>query len=133
MKFDRENMMRVAEKEKLLGPTPRRLAAAKRALARQREKLPLFADEIAAGQPTPEERIRMFDDAYISWRKKMRAFTASMWLKGRALLREMPEMERNEFLDYWNHRWKGPKRAEYFLDILRTKCGVYHDPKQEGL
>jgi len=61
-------------KEITWGATPRRITAAKRALQRQRDKAPLFTIEIAASQPTPEERIVDFD----KWRKRgmkdMRSF-----------------------------------------------------------
>lgn len=39
--------------------TERRLAAAARALRREREECPLFVDDIADEQPTPEERDRL--------------------------------------------------------------------------
>lgn len=44
-------------------PSKARLTAARKALQRERDKAPLFAEEIAAEQPTPEERIERVEDA----------------------------------------------------------------------
>jgi len=102
------------------GPTPRRLAAAKRALRRQRDKLPLFADEIAAGQPTPEERIKYFDEMHVEWLKRRRKYTASVWRRARKALREMDEAEQRRLLKFWNEDWLGPRDACYFADLVRN-------------
>lgn len=102
------------------GVTPRRLSAAKRALQKQRDKAPLFAAEIASGQPSPEERIYRFDAANHLRMREDRKRDATMWRKGRAILRAMTMQEREVFLAYWNERWKGPKRPEYLLDLLHT-------------
>jgi len=100
------------------GITPRRLAAAKRALQRQREKLPLFADEIARSQPTPEERIRKHDETWERHKKSIRSFVANQWCEGRRKLRAMPKAEQKKLLDYWNNHKFLPASSEYFADLV---------------
>lgn len=117
MKFKR-NHMREILKIKTFGPTPRRLAAARKALQLQREKCPLFAEEIAAGQPTPEERIKAYDRDIIERMHIMRQFTAYQWRKGRRELKAIPENEQQELLNYWNLRKFGPLSSEYFADLV---------------
>ena len=102
------------------GITPRRLAAARRALQRQRDKQPLFAEEIAAQQPTPEARLIAFhEDLMIFWRN-MRNFHAQCWRKARAALRQWPEATQAAAITKWNARWGGSKDAAYFADFIRT-------------
>lgn len=117
MKFDRDNSRQFI-KEYNFGPSPRRVAAAKRALKKQREKLPLFASEIAAGQPTPEERIEFYDQALLKMIKRMRDFDASQWREGRAMLRELTPESRKRFIEYWNNCY-GPKKAHYLCTMLQ--------------
>ena len=97
----------------------RRLAAAKRALQRERDKYPLFADEIARNQPTPEERIEMLNQESIRRVARMRKFRAEMWRKGRKMLKELSENEQKRFLDYWNNEWRGPRTGTYLCDLVR--------------
>ena len=86
-------------KTKARGITPRRLAAAKRALKRQRDKYPLFADQIAARQPTPEERIWEMDIKFVLQWDKLRQATCKKWLELRRIIRKeiCPELKA-EFL-----------------------------------
>lgn len=117
MKFDRDpyrELMRAIP----WGPTPRRLSAARRALKRQRDKLPLFAAEISAGQPTPEERIRHYDELNLKRIKDDRNRVARQWIRGRMMLRKMSRLNQDAFLNYWNRIWFGPRTALYFLDLL---------------
>jgi len=105
-------------KEITWGATPRRIAAAKRALQGQRDKAPLFAVEIAASQPTPEERISDFDKWRIQGMKNMRSFAARQWRKARHKLSKMDIYDQERLLEYWNNRWAGPLTSEYFADLV---------------
>ena len=102
------------------GPTPRRLAAARRRLRIEREKAPLFAAEIAAGQETPEERIARMDRRCEALFQALRQLAARQWCEGRRMLRELPPEIQEELLAYWNHdRTRMPRKAEYFCDMIR--------------
>ena len=117
MKFKR-NQMREIIKIKTFGATPRRLAAARRALQKQRDKYPLFAKEIAAGQPTPEERIQTYDRDIIENMRMMRKFISDQWRRGRKALKAVPENEQRELLNHWNQKRFGPLTSEYFANLV---------------
>ncbi|MBN1625005.1 MAG: hypothetical protein JW944_00660 [Deltaproteobacteria bacterium] len=118
MKFDRDTSREII-KQKNFEPNPRRLAAARRALKRERDKLPLFADQIAQKQPTPEERIAFYDQAILKMIQHMRQFDAYQWRKGRKMLKDLPVKEQKIFLHYWNNIWKGPRKGNYLCDLIR--------------
>ena len=122
MKFERDATKAAGSR----GLTPHRLAAARRALKKQRENCPLFAAEIADRQPTPAERIKQCDENYSTYRSRMRKFTARQWLRGRRMLRAMVLEEQQALLDFWNHEWRGPHASEYFADMVRN----WHKKKQ---
>ncbi len=113
-------------KTKARGITPRRLAAAKRALKKQRAKCPLFADQIAARQPTPEERIWEMDIKFVLEWDKLRQATCKKWLELRRIIRKeiCPELK-VEFLSSWS-RMRYPADPYYALDFLlrlvKEKC-----------
>lgn len=62
--------------------TARRLNA-----ARQANAMPLFADQIRASQPTPEERIAKQDEAFRQFCQAQRDYDAQSWR--RAVLRRL--------------------------------------------
>ncbi|MBK8188858.1 MAG: hypothetical protein IPK79_00225 [Vampirovibrionales bacterium] len=103
--------------------TSRRLAAARRRLERQAMALPLFADQIRAGQPTPEESVAAADRQTKRQFDAHRKYEAESWLKGRRLLRQLPAERRAEIIAAWNASGV-PARPEYFLDFLRKKYGL---------
>jgi len=104
--------------ECIRGITPRRLSAARRALQNERDKLPLFAEMIAAGQPTPEQRIESFDIGVVESTRESRIRRASRWREARDLLRKMSDQDRKGILDWWN-RPVYPLDPEYLLDLIR--------------
>jgi len=118
MKFER-NKSRQIVKEIVWGPTPRRLAAAKRALKKQRNKYPLFAEQIALRQPTPEERVKQYDDARLNMIKWHRAYDAQVWRKARAMLSDLNPDSRERFLNFWNNEWRGPRTGTYLCNLIR--------------
>ena len=83
------------------GITPRRLSAAKRALQRQRERLPLFADQVAAEQGTPEERIEYFDQKQLERDQGHRDLAARHWRWGRHQLSQLSAEIRLEIIERW--------------------------------
>ena len=113
-------------KTKRRGITPRRLAAAKRALRKQRDKCPLFADQVAAIQPTPEQRIWDMDTQFVFHWDKLRLATCKKWLKLRKIIREeiCPELK-NEFLVSWS-KMKYPAdpyyASDFLLWLIRNRC-----------
>ena len=102
------------------GITPRRLAAAKRALKRERDRLALFADEVAREQPSPEERIESFDDRGMRAERAMRDLAARHWRWGRRQLELVSDDVRQQILCAWN-RSMAPPSAHYFADYVRTR------------
>ena len=110
--------------------SPRRLAMAKRALEREREKAPLFADEITKEQPTPTERILQLEERAKRMFQRLRNFEACQWKRARKLLRTLPLESQRKFLDYWNNEWNGPHTSEYFADLVRSYTKKGESEKQ---
>ena len=108
-----------ALKSEKRGVTPRRLAAAKRTLKRQADALPLFSEQIRAEQPTPEERIRNFDDDHAEWAQGMRDHDAISWRKSRAQLRALPREKQKVILAFWN-KSSMPADACYFATVMHN-------------
>jgi len=103
--------------EGIRGITPRRLAAARRALLNEQNKLPLFASMIAQGQPTPEERIQKVDIGIVEMTREDRKRRAEKWRKARNLLRNLPDQDRAGILEWWN-RPVYPLCPEFLLDLI---------------
>ena len=118
---------------RLRGITPRRLAAAVRALRRERERLILFADQVAAEQPTPEGRVTQADLDLVDYDQGHRDLAAKHWRWGRRQLARYPEVA-PEILERWNsHRWLPPYPG-YFADFVRTelrKRGLSVDDEED--
>ena len=113
-------------KTKARGITPRRLAAAKRALKRQRDKYPLFADQIAARQPTPEQRILEMDAKFVEEWDKLRQTTCKKWFELRRIIRKeiCPELK-EEFLSSWSimsYPADPYYASDFLLRLVRKKC-----------
>lgn len=102
------------------GATPRRLAAARRALQREVDRMPLFADDVRKAQPTPEQRILNHDNGWAQAIKEMRKSHARKWLEGRQLLRSLPEQQRKTLLAEWNAA-QYPGDPFYFLEFLHHR------------
>ena len=102
------------------GVTPRRLAAANRALQRQRDRLPLFADQVAAEQGTPAERIEQFDRDQLEHDQARRDLASQHWRWGRSQLSQLTADVRTEILERWNNSSIPPTSA-YFADFVRRQ------------
>lgn len=103
----------------LRGLTPRRLAAAKRALRRERDQLALFADQVAAEQLTPQERIEAFDLDLLRQDQGRRDLTAQHWRWTRRQLRRHHRCAA-DILAKWNCSWI-PATGTYFANFVRRE------------
>jgi len=97
--------------------TTRRLSAAKRALQKERDNYPLFAEQVADEQPTPEERIRSHDEQNADHWQTIRDHRARVWRDARAVVDALPSDQRTALLDAWN-RSTIPASAAYFADFV---------------
>lgn len=98
-------------------PTSRKRSAVVRRQRLERERLPLFAAEIAEGQADPDQ---VLADRAVSWvehQRQRRAQLARDWWRARAELRALPLDEREAFIRYWN-RSKCPANGGYMLSYL---------------
>ena len=100
--------------------TSRRLAAARRALTRERDRYALFADEVAADQESPEQRIDRFDQRVLRQDQSHRDLAAKHWRWGRRQLELVSEDIREQILAAWD-RSSCPPEAHYFADFVRTR------------
>lgn len=115
--------MRHRRRQRFIGReiTPRRLAAARRALARERANAGLFAEQVAAEQPTPEERISDIDRNMLLSEQRMRDFEAHCWRKGRRMLRSLPRGTQRAILANWNAS-SCPAEGAYFCDHVWNRA-----------
>ena len=102
--------------------TKRRLAAAARALRREREECPLFADDIAEDQPNPEERVRTIDAAQAAYWQRIRDYNARTWRAARRILNSLPAEERDRLRAEWQSA-PYPASASSFADFLWQRTG----------
>jgi hypothetical protein len=102
--------------------SPRRLQAAARALAREREDWPLFAEEIAEGQPTPEERVQTMDAMQVAHWQRIRQHAADTWRAARRILFSLPAEQRDRLLAEWQAA-PYPAGAASFADFLWQRTG----------
>lgn len=102
--------------------TPRRVQAAARALKREQEDCPLFADDIAEDQPTPEERVRVMDAQQVAYWQRIRDYNAQTWRAARRILFSLPAEERDRLLAAWQAA-PYPGGASYFADFLWQRTG----------
>lgn len=102
--------------------TLRRVQAAVRALKREQEDCPLFADDIAAEQPTPEERVRLMDAEQVAYWQRIRDYNARTWRAARRILFSLPSEERDRLLAAWQAA-PYPGGASSFADFLWQRTG----------
>jgi len=109
------------------GATPRRLAAAKRAIKRRQQGCGMLLDWAAEQNPTlsetPEERIARFDERAARYFQRLRDQDARMWRRGRRALYSLPDPLRRQLLTEWNtpRKWQPDGRPEYFCAWLRRR------------
>jgi hypothetical protein len=110
----------VLERIEPRGVTPRRLAAANRVLARERERLALFASQVLAEQETADNRIRRIDADNLRHGLAFRDLAAKHWREGRRMLKSLPPDLQAQLLEAWNQS-SIPPHAAYFVDFVRTQ------------
>jgi len=104
--------------------TPRRLAAAHRAIKRQQEKYSLFTWAGTAVQeglvdPSPEERICRIDSATDAMFRRFRVLSIGVYREAFNLIKpECRPKVKQTFRDTML-----PKDAYYFCDFARKRCG----------
>ncbi len=101
--------------------TPRRLAAARRALTRQAEAVALFPDL----QPTetPQQRCDRFDLEGITMVRRWRDAEAARWRRARRILRTLTTEQRAQVHARFSLNRFMPKTAVYLLEVIRAVCG----------
>ena len=97
--------------------TNRRVAAAKRALQKERDRFPLLVNWIVDQQPTPEERLKRFQTAEVARQQYRRDQAAATWRWARNLLRVLPAATQQTILRRWNTH-PCPASASYFADMV---------------
>ena len=98
--------------------TPRRLAAARRALQRQADAVALFP-ELQPTQ-TPQERCEQADRDTVAMVQRWRDHEAASWKQGRRMFRALPPTTRAQVeARFWGNRFM-PKTAVYLLEIIRA-------------
>lgn len=102
--------------------TTRRLRAAESALRRERERHPLFADEIAGEQPTAKERLTTLEARQVAQWQRIRDHAARTWRAARRILASLPADRQDELRRRWAEA-PYPARAEYFADFLWRQTG----------
>jgi hypothetical protein len=98
--------------------TGRRLAAAKRALQRQADKVALYPEL----QPTetPQERCDRFDLASLAASQRWRDAEAERWRRARRELRAMSAAKQTQVDRRWGQNRFMPKTAVYLLETIRA-------------
>jgi len=92
-----------------------RLAAARRAIAKEQAKTPLFPTFFS--HESVDERLDRIDTGVDASVHAMRDFRARTWRKSRQQVRRMDDDERALLLLYWRQSTY-PKTAEYFADLV---------------
>ena len=99
------------------GETVARLAAAERALERERTRFALFITELLENQETSQARVRRYDERMLVQEQQQRNLAARQWRLGRKMLMEAPQAAREQTLAAWNAS-SIPADAEYFADFV---------------
>ena len=79
--------------------TPRKLAAARRAVQREKDRYPLFPELLK--HQNAEERLASIAVERENWWQEMRDRHAKLWKNGRQALREAPAGSRAAIKRYW--------------------------------
>jgi hypothetical protein len=103
--------------------TPRTRAAVALSQQRQRDRLPLLADLIAAEQPSIEAVIKERHRAWPKWQHEKRDERASKWREARRQLAAYSLITRHAIRRLWNDA-PYPGNPSYLDDfLLQIECG----------
>lgn len=112
--------------------TKNRLRHAERFLARERTRFALFADEVAADQPTAEERIASFDAGQELVQQEWRVKRAADWRKARQRFHDLPVEQRQAVDAMWRRRTY-PLDPLYLIALIgRIRTGELDPVKEEA-
>lgn len=100
------------------GATPQRLAAARRAIEKDRENNALTPELVKPYNSDPETRIENADNRYLFVARALRAHNAKCWRKGRRMLLQLTPEMREICLQLWN-REAYPLTGTYFCTHVR--------------
>jgi len=103
--------------------TGRRLAAARRFLQKENDKVALFP-ELQIDQ-SPEERVLETNLVAESWLKDHRKWMAGKWREARAKLRGLPRDQRDLILAYWQKRIF-PGCPTYLIGLISDEVSGRH-------
>lgn len=107
--------------------TPRRLAAARRAIQRQKDKIALLLPVLPDDFGTPEERVESFDRQLAINEQAWRDSRARMWRKGRRKLRELPDWELRFLVGAWDNS-PYHHEAAVFSDFMTNYLRAFERP-----
>lgn len=105
--------------------TTRRLAAARRAVAREQDAVALFPE--LSRYATVADRVAEIDETSFYMVLRWRAFQAKAWRKARRALAAMPDAQRRGMIRYWNQS-TCPADPSYLLDALHRQRVTGHSP-----
>lgn len=88
---------------------------------REQEKFPLFAAEIAEGQPDVDTVMRNRAERWVIAEAEERAKRARDWVAVRRWLKLLPDSERLAFLEYY-YRVRYPLDGAYMRSVLADFC-----------
>ncbi len=108
--------------------TKRRLACAKAAIKRQKDKLALFVDQTEFEEP--EERIDRIDGAFMEWFGVDRIRRAKSWWDARRRLNALSDAHRAAVLECWNSRTY-PLDPAYLLTLIHSVETGKTDPVKQ--
>lgn len=98
--------------------TNRKRAAVLRRNRLECERHPLFADEIAATQETPDQAMDSRREIWTRRQAECRLVRARQWREARAQLRTYDAVDRMALLAYWR-RCSWPADPEYVVSMLK--------------
>lgn len=110
----------IKKEDAVLEITSRKIANAKRALEKERQKAGLFGEELMSFKSV-EERFEIMKLRKKDFVKNMRDFEAQTWRDARKLFRSFnsrPEIQ-EKIADYWN-KSKMPKDPIYLIGVIHT-------------
>ena len=101
--------------------SPQRIAAARRAVQRDKDAVPLFPEMVK--HHTADERLRAMEVGAVEWHCEMRASRAATWREARRRLYALPPLTHAGVLRYWSSDSWIPRDPSYLADLIH---GVTH-------
>ncbi|HEY1171069.1 MAG TPA: hypothetical protein VGH19_06820 [Verrucomicrobiae bacterium] len=104
--------------------SPQRMAAARRAVAKEKDKYALFPELVT--HTSAEERVDSLEKHCAQFNQDWRERWAVNWRRARAKVNELPPITRQGLLRYWNHpEIQIPRDPVFLLGAIHT-ITVYH-------